>query len=151
MKLPMPSVNFGNILKQQMVKDDRASQIFSYNKVGNITANISEAPVGAVLEDGVITDFLVALGNRGRDDAETLSIAAVLKKNGTSVLSGEVTLSDSASGEAGTLSFASVPTFETTAVIRGDLLSLDLTVTRTASPTTEMQNLYTTVKIVPKT
>ena len=150
MKLPQPSVQFGKLMRQTMAKDDMPSQVFSFARDGNLTAGIT-VPLGVVLEDGKITDFLVAVANNGRDDDNSLGLSAELQKNGVSVLSGEVEISDSASGEAGTFAYTEVPTFVTTSVVRGDLLSLDVTVTRTASPTTEIQDLCASVKIVPST
>jgi len=148
-KHPFPSVNFPKQVQEAMVDADIASQIFTYNKTGNITSDFSGEPIGTVLENGLITDFLVAVGNCGRDDTDALQLSANLKLNGTTVLSGEVEI-DGVSGEAGSASFGTVPEFDTTAVVRGDLLTLDVTLTRT-TPDTEIADLFTSVKIVPLT
>ncbi len=150
MLLPKPSVNFDKLVRQTQADADRVSQTYCYNKIGNITSSITGAPIGVVVESGTITDFVVGLSNRGRDDVHDLSLSVDLKKNGVSIISGELSIDDSVSGEAGTYAVtASAPTFTSTAVVRGDLLSLDATLTRTASPTTEMSDLFTSVKIIP--
>lgn len=145
--LPFPFVNFPKIIKNAIGEADVPAQLFSYDVSGELTSNIVGMPIGGVVESGVITDFLVALGNCGRDDTDDLSMSVNLKINGVTALSTPVVITG-ASDEAGVATFADTPTFANTSVVRGDLLTLDVTLTRT-TPDTEMKTLYTTVKIVP--
>ena len=98
--IPSPFVNFAKMIKNALSEADVPAQVYSCDISGELTADKTGYPLGAVVEDGVITDFLVALGNCGRDDTDTLTMSVDLKVNGVSVLSNPVSI-DGASGEAG--------------------------------------------------
>lgn len=147
MKLPLPSVNFPELVRQAQNLGDIPSQTFGCVISGEITTDVTGQPICTVLEDGVLTDFVVSVSQQGRDDTDSLVLSADLLKNGTTVLSAPVEL-EGASGEAGVAAVGDVPTFVTTAVTRGDRLSMNVTLTRT-TPDTEIGYLYAGIKIVP--
>ena len=147
MRVPFPSVNFPKHIRAAMNLGDVPSQIFSYEKSGEVTASIINQPLGVVMEDGVLTDFIVGLNVCGRDDTDALTTTVNLKKNGTTVLSSTLDI-DGTSGEAASRAFTEDPTFAVTSVERGDILTLDAVLTRT-TPDTEINHLCAAVKIVP--
>jgi hypothetical protein len=148
MKLPFPSVNFSKLVQKAMSVQSMPLQVLSYDQSGEVTSSVIGQPIGTVLADGVLSDFVVSLANQGRDDTNDLSLSVDLLLNGASVLSTPVVLIG-ASGEAGAHLVGDLPTFSTTDVERGDILTANYTLTRTASPTTEMNTLCSSVKIIP--
>jgi len=126
---------------------------------GEITGNITDAPLGASNVGGKIQDFWLSCEESGKDDSSnTLSLTADLKINGTTCMTTAPIIAH-VSGEASTNKTTKVSgdTGVTQAVVNpaandlspGDMLTYDVTLTRTASPTTEMRNLAVVVAFEP--
>ena len=127
-------------------------------KSGEITGNITDAPLGASNVGGKIQDLWLSCEESGKDDTNTLSLTVDLKINGTSCMTTAPIIAH-VSGEASTNKTTKVSgdTGVTQAVVDpdandlspGDILTYDMTLTRTASPTTEMRNLAVVVAFEP--
>ncbi|RJR46021.1 MAG: hypothetical protein C4576_11370 [Desulfobacteraceae bacterium] len=125
---------------------------------GEIGADYLGVPLGAAKGEGKVVDVWLSLGDSGRDDGDALSVELDVKINGTSCL----TTKPEISGEAGAASTNKTTkedddTGVTQAVIdtsnneyvAGDVFTYDLTLTRTATPTTEMANAVIVVELEP--
>lgn len=125
---------------------------------GEITANKGGYPVGAVRFAGHISDVWLTVEGSGKDDTNTLSMAANAYINGVSCLTTAPVIahvSGEASAQKSTVSTGD--TGITQAVVNGsanqfaagDIITVGLTMTRTASPTTEMSNACIVVELMP--
>lgn len=127
----------------------------SYTMSGEITASKGGVPVYAPDFPGKVGKVQLCLGSGGKDDSNTLSLEADIKIGGTSALSTKPKIAH-VSGEAA----SAQSTFDTgdgiTAAVMdddnnsfdaGQVLMLDVDLTRTASPTTEMSNLVVLVDL----
>lgn len=151
-KGPYPSPGF-----RKMVEANSASPITEVIS-GEITADVRGAVLGAAPVTGFVRSFWISLRQSGKDDSNTLSAEADLKINGVSCLTTKPKIAH-VSGEASTnkTTRESTDTGITQSVIDrdnddvalGDLLTYDLDVTRTASPTTEMAQAALVVEIEP--
>jgi len=127
-------------------------------KSGELTANVSNAPLGASNIGGKIQDLWLSCEESGKDDSNTLSLTVDLKINGTSCLTTAPIIAH-VSGEASTNKTTKVSgdTGVTQAVVNpaandlspGDMLTYNMTLTRTANPTTEMRNMAVAVIFEP--
>lgn len=128
---------------------------FTYINSGEITATKHGIPVVAPDFKGQVEDVFIAVGGCGRDDSNALSIEADVKIGGTSVCSTKPKISGK-NGAASTSrhSFASgegvvqgVVDEDNNGFDPGDMIMLNLDLTRTATPTTEIQNVIITVAL----
>lgn len=148
MKLPKVTPGFEKQVRSVAHDGGMLMHPLTYTNSGNLTSSVTGALIGPVMHTtGKIQDLILSVGNQGRDDTDDLNLVADLKVNGTSVLSGETKPTiTGASGEAGAATFASVSSFSTTEVSKGDRVTLDLTLTRT-TPDTEIQDIHVGVLI----
>jgi hypothetical protein len=134
---------------------DRGPKI-SYSFSGEITSSKSGTPIFAPDFAGKVADVHLCLANGGKDDDETLAIEGDLLIGGTSVFTTKPKITH-VSGE----SAAARSTFETDDGIQscvidhdnndfsaGDVFMFNYALTRTASPTTEINNLVVLVDLV---
>lgn len=139
---------------QQQVLDVGANSLrASYS--GQITVSKLGLPVGTSDIAGYVKDVWLSVGACGRDDSNTLSVAADLKINGTTCMTTQPKIygkngaasanrTTAASGEG---VIEAVIDDSAASVARGDVLTWDLTLVRTATPTTEMANAFLVVEL----
>jgi len=149
---PYPAVNFSQQVNE--VTEPSLMAVVS----GEITASKTGVPIGAAKGEGQVVDAWLSVGGSGKDDSEDLSLALDVMINGTTCLSTNPAIAH-VSGEAATNKTTKVTgdTGITQAVIdsdandyvAGDVFSYNLTLTRTASPTTEMSNSVVVVELEP--
>lgn len=122
---------------------------------GAITTNIPNIQVGAASVDGEISDVWFALGDCGVDASHALYIEADVYINGTTCLSTRPrSYARAAGARVNTIAsgqYIRIASISTSAnkVVRGDQITCDVVLTRTASPTTEIQNFVVCVDIQP--
>jgi len=148
-----PQVNFKRVMADESV----------FRMQGNISGEITEGTTGRLLGavdfDGAISDIWLSVGASGKDAAEDLSIEADVFINGTTCLTTKpkiehITGEDS---QQKTTLAAAVDTGITEAGLlataisfsAGDVLTYDFYITRTASPTTEIEAPCLVVDLVP--
>lgn len=123
---------------------------------GEITADVG-APIGVSNISGRVVDVYLSLEERGRDDSNTHTLDMDVLINGTSCLSTKPKIaanngsaSDQATtAESGTGITQAVIDTDNDDVSQGDVLRYFGTLTRTASPTTEMSDGVVVVVIEP--
>jgi len=124
---------------------------------GELTANKSGAPIGACGLPGTISDVWFSLGQSGKDDTNTLSMTVDVKLNGSTVLTTKPIIAH-VSGEASQQKTTKTSTDTgvtqsvlntNTAVAQGDILTFDMILTRTATPTTEIKTMAVVVEFEP--
>lgn len=125
---------------------------------GEMKVNAGETPLGAAKVDGRIVDVWLSVEGSGKDDSNTLSFTVDVMINGTSCLTTKPIIAH-VSGEAATnkTTKETGDTGITQAVIDpdandyvvGDMFTYTRTLTRTASPTTEMKNAVLVVELEP--
>jgi len=150
-KGPMPTPVF----EQQVAKAVDLPLVYQFS--GEITAAKKYFPLGSPRKAGQIPEVFFSVGASGKDDDETLSIELDILINGTSCLTTGATIAH-VSGEASQQK-TTVQSGDgiTEAVMDGDNDSYDpgdvitgvLSLTRTASPTTEMANACVVVPLNP--
>jgi len=127
-------------------------------KSGELTGNITDAPLGSVNDGGKVSDVWVSVECSGKDDTNTLSLTVDVKINGTSCLSttpiiahvsGEASTNKTTKNDTDTGITVRVLDTDNYDVSPGDMLTYDMTLTRTASPTTEMRNMAVVVEFEP--
>jgi len=127
-------------------------------KSGELTTNISGAPLGASNVGGKISSVWLSVEESGKDDANTLSLTVDVQINGTSCLSttpviahvsGEASTNKTTKNDSDTGITERVLDADNNDVSPGDMLTYDMTLTRTATPTTEMKNLAVVVEFEP--
>lgn len=116
---------------------------------GEFTATRWNVPLEPAPFTGFITDVWLAVKSTGKDDTNPLKVAANVKINGVSCLTTQPYITH-VSGEAATnkTSIAAVSGSIVEAVIdltansitKGDIITCDYVITRTATPTTEINN-----------
>lgn len=125
---------------------------------GEITAIVYNAAFGAVNVSGSIKAVWLSIEESGKDDTNALSFTVDLKINGTTCLttqpiiahvSGEASTNKTTKTSLDTGVTQSVMDPDANAVTLGDMLTYEMTLTRTASPTTEMRNIAIVVEIEP--
>ena len=125
---------------------------------GELIADRSRAVMGAARTSGLVTDAWISMNGCGRDDSNPLSGEVDIKINGTSIFDTKPCIRSN-HGEAAahkttkisgdteiTQGDISVTAREFAA---GDVFTFDLDVTRSATPTTEMNNLVVVVELEP--
>lgn len=124
---------------------------------GEISANVKTCPIGAVTHAARIVDYWLTVGASGKDDSNPLAISGELYINGTTCLSTLPSIAH-VSGEAsqhkttkvtGDTGIAQAVFTSANTVSPGDLLSYDLTIERTNTPTTEISNVALVVELEP--
>lgn len=114
---------------------------------GEFTVSQPGMPLGAANIAGKISNVWLSVGASGKDDAATLSVTADVKINGTSCLdtlpiiahvSGEASTNKTTKDDADTGVTQCAMDPDANDVSYGDVITYDMTLTRTASPTTEM-------------
>lgn len=114
---------------------------------GEFSASSPGRALGACNIAGKISDVWLSVGASGKDDSDTLSVTADVKINGTSCLdtapviahvSGEASTNKTTKDDADTGVTQCAMDGDNNDVSYGDVLTYDMTLTRTASPTTEM-------------
>lgn len=125
---------------------------------GEFTANVSGAPLGACNVAGKVSNVWLSVQASGKDDSNTLSLTADVLINGTSCLdtapiiahvSGEASTNKTTKDDADTGVTQATMDSDNNDVSYGDVISYDLALTRTASPTTEMRNVVLVVEFEP--
>lgn len=125
---------------------------------GEMTTGRTDAPLGTPRYAGSVTKAWFSVERSGKDDSNDLQLELDVKINGTSCLTTKPVIAH-VSGEASTnkTTVETGDTGVTEGVIDGtvntynpgDLISYDLTLTRTATPTTEMRNPVVVVELTP--
>lgn len=150
-KGPYPSPAFKKQIANAVVP-----MMYSYS--GELTGTISNQPLGAAVTSGKVSGVWMTIEASGKDDTNTLSLSGDVSINGTSCLTTNPVIAH-VSGEASQHK-TTVVTGDTgitqtvldgdeIAVVQGDIITCDLTLTRTASPTTEMKNPCIVVEFEP--
>jgi len=125
---------------------------------GEITASRPGCPLGAANIGGKISGVWLSVEESGKDDSNTLSLTVDVKINGTSCLdttpiiahvSGEASTNKTSKNDSDTGITLRILDVDNNDVSPGDMLTYDMTLTRTASPTTEMQHLAIVVEFEP--
>lgn len=125
---------------------------------GEITTNKTGVPIGVVRTSGHVVGVWMSLGASGKDDAHTLSLDTDVRVNGTSCLttkpkiahvSGEASQQKTTKVTGDTGVTQAVVNYSASEVSPGDVLTMNLTLVRTATPTTEIQNAVVMVEIEP--
>jgi hypothetical protein len=126
---------------------------------GDITADAANNMLGVARYPGAITEVFFSLGASGKDDTNPLSMTVDVNINGTTIFTTQPVIAHT-SGESSEHR-TTVPEAEddgvTEAVIdvdanefaAGDVITFDIDITRTASPTTEISNLGIIVECRP--
>ena len=125
---------------------------------GEVSASKPGLPVGAANVSGKISNVWMSVGASGKDDSNTLSATVDVKINGTSCLSTQPIIAH-VSGEASTNKTTKdandtgvtqcAMDGDNNDVSYGDVITCDLLLTRTASPTTEMGTFAIAVEFEP--
>lgn len=149
---PFPSVAFFKQIGRDGIVPVQA--IFS----GEFTLNVKSAPLAAVPRGARVTNVWMSVGASGKDDDTGLSVTGEVYINGTSCLSIRPAIAH-VSGEASQQKTTKVTgdtgirqaTIDTDAntLTDGDMLTYDLDLVRTATPTTEIQNVILVVELEP--
>ena len=106
----------------------------------NLEGNQTGLLMGVVSEDGLFDSFVVRVDDTGFDDTDPLHFTVDVKVNGSSILDSAVQI-DSDETEGGNSSVTEiVGDFNALQVSKGDKITVDLAVTRTA-PGTEMSGI----------
>ena len=147
---PLPSVGFNEAVAGNVLAPLQA--VVS----GEITANVGGDTLGAARGAGKVKDVWIAVMASGKDDSNTLSLTGNVKINGTTCLttqpilahvSGEASQQKSTNNSNDTGITAAVVDYSNNTFTAGDVFTYDLTLTRTASPTTEMQAAVLVVEL----
>ena len=125
---------------------------------GELTTNATGVPLGAANIGGNISDVWISVGRSGKDDSNTLSLTVDVKINGTTCLStapviahvsGEAATNKTTKNDSDTGVTVRALDADNISVSQGDIITYDMALTRTPSPTTEMANLAVVVEIEP--
>lgn len=124
---------------------------------GEFTTSKNGLPLGAIGLPGRVSDVWMSVGGSGKDDAATLSATADVLINGTTCLttapiiahvSGEAAQQKTTKTSSDT-GVTQAAVSSANSVAQGDVLTCNLTLTRTSSPTTEMHNAAVVVEFEP--
>ena len=123
---------------------------------GEITATSPGHPLGACGISAKVRNVWLSVLGKGKINVNPLSIAADVLINGTSCLTTQpiIAASSATSTNGNTLTSGTgitqaVVDGSANTITPGDFLSCDLTLVRTASPTTEINNVTVVVEIEP--
>jgi len=150
---PKMQVNLGRVMA------DEGSFSMKANVSGEITAQKTGYTLGAVDFDGVIPKVWLSVGASGKDDSNTLSLEADVFINGTTCLttkpkiahvSGEASQQKTTLGSAADTGITDDVILESANSFNaGDVITYNLELTRTASPTTEITAPCLVVELLP--
>jgi len=123
---------------------------------GEITADATGHLLGVVPADGAIEDVILSVQENGSDSVDALDITATVSVNGTAVCTVDPAIDKTAAADAfattaaagSGITQATVKSDGTEDVSKGDILSVDLALTRT-TPDTEITGPVVLVKIRP--
>jgi len=142
---PMPSPGFRQMVAAQ------SEPSLEYQQSGSLTTTFNFV-LGSPRRDGKVIDAYFSLGNAGKDNTNTLAAELDVKVAGTSIFTTKPKILHVSGEDAGaktTLdtggSGITSPVFGDTSYSAGDVFMGKLTVTRTSSPTTEMQSVAVVV------
>ena len=150
--LPYPSPEFSKQCEFAI------GQSFGACVSGEFTANQHGTPIGAVKKAGKVANVFLSCIASGKDDTNTLSFTADVFINGTSCLttqpviahvSGEASQSKTTKITGDTGITAAVMDQDSNSLNPGDVITYDLSLTRTASPTTEVNTPCVVVELEP--
>lgn len=125
---------------------------------GEFTADKLNAPITVPKKAGKIGNVFLSCEQSGKDDAETLSFTCDVRINGTSCLttppviahvSGEVSQQKTTKVTGDTGITQAVMDSDNWTYNEGDVITGDLVITRTASPTTEIRTPCVIVELEP--
>ncbi|MFH2034737.1 MAG: hypothetical protein ABIJ26_08595 [Candidatus Margulisiibacteriota bacterium] len=151
---PFPSPGF---LKQMAANE--VSPMLAV-KSGEILADVRGAALGAANVSGKASDVWLSVEQSGKDDTNTLSFTVDVLINGTSCLtttpviahvSGEASTNKTTKVSGDTGITQAIMDQDNNTVSLGDMITYALTLTRTATPTTEMRNAAIVVEFEPAT
>jgi hypothetical protein len=146
----------GPAFKQQVAANDPSPMLATFS--GEITASTPGRALGAVNIAGKVSDVWLSVGASGKDDSATLSVTVDVMVNGTSCLtttpiiahvSGEASTNKTTKVSGDTGITQRVLDADNNDVSPGDVLTYDITLTRTATPTTEMNAVAVVVEFEP--
>lgn len=149
---PFPSPAF----LKQMAANVAAPMMYGYS--GEMTGSINKQPIGAAVTSGKISGVSLSVEASGKDDTNTLSFTGDILINGTTCLttnpaiahvSGEASQHKTTvkTGDTGITQAVLNQTANT--ISQGDVITCTLALTRTASPTTEMETPCIVVEFEP--
>ena len=149
---PFPTPNFSKQVNE--VAEPSLAGLYS----GQITVGKAGVLIGAAKGAGKVVDVWMSIKGSGKDDSNELELSGNVYINGTTCLSTNPVIAH-VSGEAATnkTTKETGDTGITQGVVNpdartysaGDVFTCDFTLTRTASPTTEMQNAVIMVDLEP--
>jgi hypothetical protein len=125
---------------------------------GEFTTSSPGVPLGAMNGGGRMSNVWLSIATSGKDDAQTLGVEVDVKINGSTCLatkpkilhvSGEASQQKTTKITGDTGITQAVMNASANTYTAGDVITWDRTVTRTASPTTEMANLVVVVEFEP--
>lgn len=148
---PYPSVSF-----PEQVADKALPPLIGVFS-GQLTVDTYNIPLGMVRTAGNVTDVAASVLESGRDDSNALSLEIDILINGTTCLTTKPKILGN-KGKAG-VSKTTIASGEgiTEAVVdgsassfsAGDIITAKLDITRTSTPTTEIQNVAILVELEP--
>uniref|UniRef100_A0A6M3J8R9 Uncharacterized protein n=1 Tax=viral metagenome TaxID=1070528 RepID=A0A6M3J8R9_9ZZZZ len=143
---------------QESMIDEKIQPPLSYSHSGEITSTTGVFPLGDVRRAGRVIDVSMSVNSCGRDDSSPLIISGEIYINGTTCLTTRPSIAF-VSGEAPQQKTTRVTgdsgitqaVIDTTAntVVPGDVITGIVTLDRTASPETEINNLIISVDFEP--
>ncbi len=151
-KGPFPGVAFGKQMAANILPP-----LFD-NISGELTASRVDGALGAARFPGRVQEVWLSVGASGKDDANQLCISGEVKINGTTCLttppsishiSGETSQQKTTKATGDTGIQQAVIDGAANSFVAGDMITYDLTIVRTATPTTEMANLVVCVELEP--
>lgn len=139
--------------------ENSLSQSFGVSVSGEFTASRSGVPLGAVKTAGKVANVFLSVDKTGKDDTNQLAVSGEVFINSVSCLttkpsiahvSGEVSQQKTTliTGDTG-IAQAVIDT-DNNSYNPGDVLTAELTLQRTATPTTEMINPVIVVELEPE-
>lgn len=149
---PFPSPAF----LKQMAANVAAPMMYGYS--GELAGSVNNQPLGATVISGKISGVSLSVEASGKDDTNTLSFDGDVLINGTTCLttkpaiahvSGEASQQKTTMKTGDTGITQAVLNQAANSISQGDVISCTLTLTRTASPTTEMETPCVVVEFEP--
>lgn len=151
-RLPSPSVAFSHRVNEMITSPLRV------DLSGEVIASIVTGNLGAVIDPSRIADVWLSVGASGKDDAQDLDISGEVYINNVTALSTRPTIAH-VSGEASqqkttrvtgdTGIIQAVVDTDANTANPGDSITYDLTLVRTATPTTEISSVSLVVELEP--
>jgi len=147
---------FPNIGLEPLI-DHRNQPPMQYPYSGELTANLGDTPLGAVRRSGRIKEVFLSVGASGKDDSSSLQVEGDVLINGVTCLTTNPIIAH-VSGEAsqqkttkitGDTGITQAVISSANTVTAGDVITCSLTLTRTASPTTEISSPIVVVEFEP--